>query len=303
MKKITIFTPTYNRAYILENLYRSLQRQRVFDFEWLVINDGSTDGTDDLFQKWIKEENQFPIRYFKQENSGLMVGFNRGIKLAEGEYLAKIDSDDYISDDCIEFFLNGIGSIKNNNEVYAVGGMRGTANGIPLKGENEWPKIDPKIGYVDLYDYERRNFNLEADMSEAWRVEILRQFTFPEFRGEYFAPEEIVFNAIALAGHKIRWFPKIICICEFQDDGLTKNELALQKNNPLGYSTMWKYKLKLKTTIKEKIFCLSQAGGLALYSGKIKYIWIDNDYKFLSTLLLPISFLIFLRRKMQFKNY
>ena len=231
-----------------------------------------------------------------------MVGFNKGIKLAEGEYLAKIDSDDFLSDDCISFFLKGLDSIKNNNELYAVGGMKGTEVGDPMKGKNEWPKIDSKIGYLDLYDYERGNFNLDADMCEAWKVEILRQFPFPKFEGESFAPEEIVFNQIALCGNKIRWFKKIICICEYQDDGLTKNGLSLQKNNPIGYSTMWKYKLKLKTTLKEKLFCLSQAGALALYSGKIKYIWIDNNYKFLSTMLLPISFLIFLRRRMQFKN-
>lgn len=302
MPKLTIFTPTFNRAYIIENLYRSLQRQNVFDFEWLVINDGSTDDTDGLFQKWLKEENQFPIRYYNQENLGLMHGFNKGVKLAEGEFLAKIDSDDYVSDDCIEFFLTSLDSIKNNDEVYAVGGVKGTVNGNPMKGKNEWPKIDAEIGYLDLYDYERKNYNLNADMSEAWKVEVLRQFPFPEFKGEFFAPEEIVFNAIALAGNKIRWFSKIICICEYQTDGLTMNDLLLQKRNPLGFSMLWKNKLKLNLSFIQKIFCLCQSGALALYSGKIKYIWIDNNYKLLSTILLPISFVIYLRRRKQFKN-
>lgn len=302
MKKITIFTATYNRGYIIENLYRSLQRQTVFDFEWLVINDGSTDDTDNLFHEWLMEENPFPIRYFKQENSGLIAGLNKGITLAEGEYLAKIDSDDYISDDCIEFFLKGIESVKGNSAVYAVGGMRGTEDGDPMKGKNEWPKIDSKIGYLDLYDYERGNFNLDADMCEAWKVEILRQFPFPKFEGESFAPEEIVFNQIALCGNKIRWFEKIICICKYQDDGLTKNELSLQKNNPLGFSMMWKSKLNLKSNLKQKIFWLCQSGAMVLYSGKVKYIWKDNSYKLLATILLPASFIIFLRRRKQFKN-
>ena len=60
--RITVFTPTYNRAYILENLYRSLQRQGYTDFEWLVVDDGSSDGTDKLFDAWQKEDNPFPIR-------------------------------------------------------------------------------------------------------------------------------------------------------------------------------------------------------------------------------------------------
>ena len=62
--KLTIFTPTYNRGYIIENLYRSLKRQTVTDFEWLVVDDGSSDNTAELFKKWQCEDNQFPIRYY-----------------------------------------------------------------------------------------------------------------------------------------------------------------------------------------------------------------------------------------------
>ena len=65
--KITVFTPTYNRAYIIENLYRSIQRQTYRGFEWLVVDDGSSDGTEALFAKWMEEDNDFSIRYIKQE--------------------------------------------------------------------------------------------------------------------------------------------------------------------------------------------------------------------------------------------
>ena len=62
--KITVFTPSFNRAYIIEELYRSLQRQTYSDFEWLVVDDGSTDDTQKIFKQWQNEENFFPIRYF-----------------------------------------------------------------------------------------------------------------------------------------------------------------------------------------------------------------------------------------------
>lgn len=302
MIKLTIFTPIYNRGYIIEKLYRSLQRQSVFDFEWLVINDGSTDNTDSLFQTWLKEDNKFSIRYYKQENKGLMVGFNKGVKLAKGEYLSKIDSDDYVTDDCVESILKWLNTIKGNNEVFAVGGMRGLTNKTPLKGDNQWPLLPKDNTYLDVFDYERNKYNLDADMTEAWSISVLRKFPFPEFENEWYAPEAIVFDAIAIAGHKIRWFSKIICICEYQNDGITKNGLLVQKKNPLGFSMAWKYKLKLKVSFKRKLFCLSQSGALALYSGKFKYIWIDNDHKILTALLLPVSFIIFLRRRRQFKN-
>ena len=68
MAKITVFTPTYNRGYIIENLYRSLQRQSFTDFEWLVVDDGSSDNTEELFKIWSNEKNIFEIRYYKKQN-------------------------------------------------------------------------------------------------------------------------------------------------------------------------------------------------------------------------------------------
>ena len=67
---ITVFTPTFNRAYILENLYRSLQRQSFRDFEWLIVDEGSSDNTQTLVESWRGEDNPFPIRYVRQENGG-----------------------------------------------------------------------------------------------------------------------------------------------------------------------------------------------------------------------------------------
>ena len=103
--KLTVFTPTYNRAYIIENLYQSLQRQSCHDFEWLVVDDGSSDNTKELFDNWMKEENPFPIRYYKQENGGKHRAINYAIPLAEGELFFIVDSDDYLTDDAVETIL------------------------------------------------------------------------------------------------------------------------------------------------------------------------------------------------------
>ena len=62
MLNITVFTPTYNRAYILRQLYNSLKTQEYHDFEWLVIDDGSNDSTQQLIESWMAEENSFEIR-------------------------------------------------------------------------------------------------------------------------------------------------------------------------------------------------------------------------------------------------
>lgn len=99
--KFTIFTPTYNRAYILPKLYQSLLRQSNKDFEWLVIDDGSTDNTETLVQKYINE-NKIPIRYYLQKNQGKHIAINKALNLANGEYIVTVDSDDYIVDNHIE---------------------------------------------------------------------------------------------------------------------------------------------------------------------------------------------------------
>ena len=83
MPKITVFTPTYNRAYILPKCYESLNCQTCKDFEWLVIDDGSTDHTKELVTGWQERENGYPIRYIYKENGGLHTGYNTAIRSEE----------------------------------------------------------------------------------------------------------------------------------------------------------------------------------------------------------------------------
>lgn len=299
MCKLTIFTATYNRGYIIEKLYNSLKKQKKFDFEWLVIDDGSGDNTQQLFEKWIEEDNKFKIRYYRQENKGLIRSLNRGIKLAKGEYFSKIDSDDYLVDSYTEDILNWINTIGNEDDIYAVAGIKGIDENTPIK--QTWPLINKEIGYVDATDLERKNYNLDADMSEAWKTEILRKYEFPVWEGEKFAPEQIVFFQIALDGYKIRWFPKIIQICEYQDDGLTKGSAKLEKENPMGYAMMYNHMLKYNKSLKFKLYAALQCNVLSIVGKNISYILKSNQPLY-SIITLPLSFIIAFRRYHQFKK-
>lgn len=297
MCKLTIFTATYNRGYIIEKLYNSLKRQKEFDFEWLVIDDGSEDNTQQLFEKWIEEDNEFKIRYYRQENIGLIRSLNRGIKLARGVYFSKIDSDDYLADSYTEDILNWIDTIGNEDDIYAVAGIKGIDENTPIK--QTWPLIDKEIGYVDATDLERKNYNLDADMSEAWKTEILRKYEFPVWKGEKFAPEQIVFFQIALDGYKIRWFPKIIQICEYQEDGLTKGSDKLVKENPMGYAMMYNHMLKYSESIKFKLRAALQCNVLSIIGKSPSYILKSNAIIY-SFIMLPFSFIVAIRRYLQF---
>ena len=96
MKKITVFTPTYNRCYIIGALYESLKKQTFQDFEWIVVDDGSTDDTEAFFAEILKEEHFFDISYVKVENGGKHRAINQGLSMAKGELFFIVDSDDYV---------------------------------------------------------------------------------------------------------------------------------------------------------------------------------------------------------------
>ncbi len=104
-KLITVFTPTYNRINLLSNCYESLTRQSSRDFTWLIVDDGSTDGTEKLVEKWI-DEAEFEIRYIYKENGGLHTAYNTAIAAIETELAVCVDSDDYLTDDAVELIAN-----------------------------------------------------------------------------------------------------------------------------------------------------------------------------------------------------
>lgn len=98
---ITIFTPTYNRAHLLPRLYESISKQDCMDFEWLVIDDGSTDNTQALFEEWMDQEHPFSIFYQKVKNGGKQRAINQAVSMAKGEYFFIVDSDDALTPDAV----------------------------------------------------------------------------------------------------------------------------------------------------------------------------------------------------------
>ena len=150
--KITLFTPTYNRAYVLETLYRSIQRQTFRDFEWIVVDDGSTDNTEDLVNSWMEEKNFFPIRYYKQANGGKCRAINWGLDLAEGELFFIMDSDDYLTDDAMETVVKWESTIAGKQGYCGVAGNRGSS---PIETPNThlWQLYGEGCQYIDEYAY------------------------------------------------------------------------------------------------------------------------------------------------------
>lgn len=234
--KITVFTPTYNRAYILENLYRSLQRQSYGDFEWLVVDDGSCDGTEALFDRWRREENPFPIRYVRQENGGKCRAINHGLKLARGELFFTVDSDDYLTDDALEKVARWEAELPKDQKYCGFAGNLGTAPNVtpnkPLPGDFFDGTAFDRYGIVD------------GERASVFYTDIHRRYLYPEFPGEKFMTEAVTWNRMANDGYRMRFFNDIIWIFEYKEDGLTRSGYDLFLRNPQGTGLFFREKAK-----------------------------------------------------------
>lgn len=238
MKKsfISIFTPTYNRRQLIERLYQSLLVQTEKNFEWLVVDDGSTDNTEKYFSDLLTKQQPFPIRYIKQENGGKHRAINNGVKNASGELFFIVDSDDYLTENAIDKINQWVATLNGTHKWAGVSGLKGYSKDSVV-GQHS------KATYVDAKNSERRKYNLLGDKAEVYFTDILKQHTFPEIPGENFISEEIVWNAIARDGYYIRWFNEIIYICNYLEGGLTKDNFK-DRNTPQGRLLWAKGQLK-----------------------------------------------------------
>lgn len=208
-------TPTYNRAYILKDAYDSLRTQSSFDFEWIIVDDGSTDETEEIVRAWMEEKKNFSIVYKKQNNGGKHRAVNRGVLLAKYDYFLILDSDDSLANDAVETIHEWIAGIAGLKGFAGIAGLRGKAD-IAIEGT-------PQEQYIDATNLERKKYGLLGDIAEIYKTEILKKYPFPEFEGENFIRESAVWDRIAKDGMKIRFYSKIIYLCEYIEDGLTKN--------------------------------------------------------------------------------
>lgn len=259
--KITVFTPTYNRAYRIENLYRSLQRQTFKDFEWVVIDDGSTDNTEELFNQWLKEDNFFPIVYQKVDNGGKHRAINKGVQIARGELFFIVDSDDYLTDTALEridFVERSIPDSEKENFAGVCGNRGYSINRVV-------GQVQKTKDYLDITMLERPKYGISGDKAEVFYTKVLKKYPFPEFQGEKFCTECVVWDRIAYDGYRLRFFNEIIYICEYLEDGLSKNYKNIYLKNPKSYG------LYLCQSIQ-----FGKIGGLKQWDSLLEYY---NDFK------------------------
>lgn len=245
--QLTIFTPTYNRKYIIDSLYQSLLTQTSFDFEWVVVDDGSTDGTSEYFDLIINNNNPFDIVYKKVNNGGKHRAINEGVKIATGKYFFIVDSDDYLIENAVELILSWFSNLPKDKQFAGVAGNRG------YDLEHVIGDYPADKEYVDAKNNERRKKHLLGDKAEIFYTDVLKKYPFPSFEGENFLLESVVWNKIAYDGYYMRWFNKIIYITEYLEDGLTQNVNEKYENNLFGLAHWVKCEVKYNKSLTNKL--------------------------------------------------
>lgn len=223
----TIITPTYNRAYALPALKASLDVQTEPNFEWLIVDDGSDDGTSDLVRRWM-ETSAYPISLIRSRNGGKHRALNKGIPKASGAWIFIVDSDDSLPPDALEKVAS-LAKLADTDP--SVGGIMGyrrdTAGKIIGKvfPEGLLRRDAATLTFVD---------KIRGDKAEVFKASVLREFPFPEIPGERFITECLVWFRIAKAGFDLLLLPEAIYTCDYREDGLSARSFGLRLENPQG---------------------------------------------------------------------
>lgn len=224
MKKITILTPSYNRAHTLSALYESLLKQDTDVFEWLIVDDGSTDATRKLVEGW-QGEGKISIRYLHKQNGGKHTALNEGIRLIESELTFIVDSDDWLPENAVEIILQ-------YHEKYRE--MEGLCGYSFLRFYPDGKVNDafyPQDEWIDTYINARINAGIAGDKAEVFFTDVLRQYPFPVYEGEKFVPEDLVW--VQMSGpYKMVHINRCVYISDYLEGGLTRSGKRMKIHSP-----------------------------------------------------------------------
>lgn len=296
MAYLTIHTATYNRAYILPKAYDSLCKQTNKNFEWVITDDGSTDNTKELVTQWIKEAD-FPIIYNPLQHVGIPRALNSGVSKASTAWFMMLDSDDFILPQTVEKACKWLKEIESDKRFAGIGFARCYPNGNYMKDQTP---IMINGEYTDCTHLERKNYALNMDMCEIHRTLLFKQFPFQYWPTEKYAPEQLNFYEIALAGYKLRWRAEKLYICEYLPDGQTKDD-RLVKNNPMGFAMMYNQLLLTDKGFRNRCRNAMRMTALSLYAKYPGYL-LKSTKPGYTILTLPVGIIVAVRRMIQFSK-
>lgn len=212
---ITIFTPTYNRAHLLERLYKNLCEQEYQNFEWLIIDDGSTDNTREIIENY-KREGKLNIQYFYKENGGKHTAINFGLEKAQSDIFFLLDSDDFLEKSATKVVAEKWDIIRNTPSLCGIVGLSKFLN--KEVRTDAFPEDDWVVSFTDIYF----KYKILGDKPVAFKTSVMKQFPFPENQGIHFVFEAVSWHEMAKK-YNVLAVNDLLQYKEYTEDGITRN--------------------------------------------------------------------------------
>lgn len=285
MATLTVFTPAYNRAHTLGRTYESLLRQTCSDFEWLIIDDGSTDGTESLVTKWI-EDNRIPIRYIQQTNQGMHGAHNTAYRNITTELNTCIDSDDWMPDDAIEKIVTFWK--KHRSDRYAgIVGLDQTADDKIIG-----TSFPDGMTETTLQGYYAAGGT--GDKKLVYRTEVIKKYPeYPIFEGEKYVGLAYKYMLID-QDYKLLTLNEPLVTVEYQPDGSSYNMYRQYWRNPRGFSFFRKTEMICAPTLRRRFISCAHYVATSIIAGDTGFVR-QSPYKFLTLLAIPAGIAWYLR--------
>ena len=282
---LTIFTPSFNRAHTLHLCYESLKRQTCKDFMWLIVDDGSEDGTKEKVENWIIESD-FTIEYFFQENQGMHGAHNTAYESIDTELNVCIDSDDYMTDDAVEKIIKFWKKYGGPNYAGIVG-LDAAPNGEVIG--TKFPSDLKTSTLSNIYGKHK----VKGDKKLVYRSELTKKVPpYPLYPGEKYCP--LSYKYILIDQElPLLIMNEILCHVEYLADGSSLNMIHQYRRNPRGFSFFRKAAMQYAPTVKDRFRESIHYVSSNLISRNYNFLK-ESPCKFTTLLITPIGILLYL---------
>lgn len=249
--KLTVLTPTYNRVERLPDLLESLAHQTNKNFQWLVIDDGSQDKTQEWFSEILKKDWGFPIDYYVKENGGKHTALNFSHQYIQGDYVVVVDSDDILTENAVEDIIQTWSKYADRVDVKMVVFQKAYRDAADIPMDSLFSDGEIESTLVAM-----TNRGMSGDHCETVKTDDFIRFEFPVFINEKFIGEAWLWQKIAEDGHTI-FVNRVVYLCEYLEDGLSKSGRRMRINNAHGGMEHARIfldkKFKMKIRIKQAV--------------------------------------------------
>ncbi|MHA6485279.1 glycosyltransferase family 2 protein [Paenibacillus sp. strain BS8-2] len=285
LPQLTVFTPTYNRAYTLHLCYESLLRQTCKQFIWLIVDDGSSDDTEAMVQRW-KEQADFPIRYVYQQNQGMHGAHNTAYALIETELNVCIDSDDYMSDHAVETIL-ACWSERGSGAYAGIVALDATTDGDVIG--TRMPDHLFSVTLSALY----AKHGVKGDKKLVYRTELTRECPpYPLYEGEKYCPLSYKYILIDQKA-PLLVLNEVVCIVEYRQDGSSMNMVKQYLRNPRGFTFFRKTAMQHAPTYKDRFREAVHYVSSSLMLRNTKFI-VESPRKWTTVLAVPLGVALYM---------